>query len=116
MIAKANNVAWNPRPIFQSYAPTPYLDNINATHIEQIGPDMALIQWSLFDDRLRLSMNRLLGKLLNYYDFLYETPKFVLVRRRIQAKFVGESAMSVSEVDWGKPVRVRPRGQASMSA
>jgi len=121
LIAKANNLVWNPRPIFQSYgAYTPYLDNINATHIEQNGPDMALIQWSLFDDRLPFVDEPLTWEaLLNYYDFLYQTPKFVLVRRRIQAKFVGESAMTESEVDWGKPVRVpaaRPGEYVSMKA
>jgi hypothetical protein len=108
LIAKANDVTWNPRPIFQSYsAYTPYLDQVNATHIEKSGPAMAIVQWGSIDDRLPFAEEPLTWKtLLNYYDLEYQTPELLLVRRRLRPKFTTASAEGNLEANWNESVRL----------
>jgi hypothetical protein len=108
LIAKANELTWNPRPIFQSYsAYTPYLDHVNATHVEQRGPAMAIISWGSIDGRLPFIEEPLTWMtLLNYYDFEYQTPELILVRRRLRPKFIDRTAEGEVVADWNESVRV----------
>jgi hypothetical protein len=108
LIAKANDVTWNPRPIFQSYsAYTPYLDQVNATHIEKSGPAMAIVQWDSIDGRLPFAEEPLTWKtLLNYYDLEYQTPELLLVRRRLRPKFTSAFAEGNLEANWNESVRL----------
>jgi hypothetical protein len=94
LAVKASGVAWNPRPVFQSYsAYTPYLDRMNGEHVRTNGAARAIISLQSIDDRIQFVDEPLVWRaLLDNYDLEYQTSEMVLLRRRNQPKFSQEIA------------------------
>jgi hypothetical protein len=106
LAVKASGVAWNPRPVFQSYsAYTLYLDRLNGEHVRTNGAERAIISLQSIDDRIPFVDEPLVWRaLLDNYDFEYQTSEMVLLRRRNQPKFGSEIAEGKITASWGQTI------------
>jgi hypothetical protein len=110
LAVKASGVAWNPRPVFQSYsAYTPYLDRMNGEHFRINGAERPIISLQSIDDRIPFVDEPLVWRaLLDNYDFEYQTTEMVLLRRRNQPKFGRETAEGETTASWGQTIDLPP--------
>jgi len=110
LAVKASGVAWNPRPVFQSYsAYTPYLDRMNGEHIRTNGAERGIISLQSIDDRIPFVDEPLVWRaLLDNYDFEYQTTEMALLRRRNQPKFAQEIAEGETTASWGQTIDLPP--------
>lgn len=99
-IARANNLNWSPRPVFQSYsAYTPLLDAANAAHYaESARPKNILLQWVAIDGRhLFLNDPITFRALLENYRFESESNQGQLLIRRENPQPATESSAGSRE-------------------
>ncbi|MDR0457697.1 MAG: hypothetical protein LBH10_01510 [Burkholderiaceae bacterium] len=113
----ANHLAWNGRPVFQSYsAYTPGLDRLNADHLERAGADTIFFSLAPIDNRLApLDDAGSLIPLLGHYTAVARTDGYVQFARHAgpataaidpSASFTGAARLGerVAVPDDGRPL------------
>lgn len=113
LAARSSGVAWLPRPMFESYsAYTPFLDQMDAQHIQSAGSEWAVLMWVAPDDRIPFLDSPLVWReLLDRYDFNSQSGTTTLLRRRSQPRFSQETPLATITSAWGEDIPV-PAAQA----
>lgn len=98
-----NDLAWRPRPVFQSYAAfTPQLAELNRAFLAgPHAPDWLLVRWSSIDGRLpALEDGPALLELLARYRAVSEEKGYLLMRRTSPSTVGGPSPPRLGRVLW----------------
>ena len=110
-----NELSWNPRPVFQSYAAyTPTLLRRNAAHlISADGPELVLFELETIDQRLpTLDDSLALQALVRGWEVLFEERGYLVFARREIARDAAPVLVVDREVPFGEPVALADRAGA----